>query len=289
MNLDFWLSQRTAFFKAVGSKINEEEIRLQDDISEKFLDYQYLTRLSVTGISTSPDRALGFLEENKIYSYCYIISRTKYFDSEIETIIKNDKIEQIIIMGAGFDSRPYRSKQKGITYFELDKVNIINMKKLKVEKAFGKEPSNVFYLDYNIDINDLEKTLEGHPEFDKDKKTLIVIEGVLHYLSANGVNKLFKSINNLFNKGTKIMYDYILESEIGERVMCRFGVMAFFNTRFVFGVLKGAEEKFIELKGFKVISHIKRNELQEKYMKKNDGTYYGEIQRDFGIIHAELI
>ena len=39
--------------------------------------------------------------------YAYVISRTKYFDSIFLDALKRG-IDQIVFLGAGFDSRPYR-------------------------------------------------------------------------------------------------------------------------------------------------------------------------------------
>jgi len=53
--------------------------------------------------------------------YEYLIARTAFFDDIVEQALR-ENIPQIVFLGAGYDSRPYRFKDliKETSIFELD-------------------------------------------------------------------------------------------------------------------------------------------------------------------------
>ena len=56
--------------------------------------------------------------------YCYFQARTKHIDAVLVESI-NSGIDQLVILGAGYDSRPYRfrEKLKGVQIFEVIKLD----------------------------------------------------------------------------------------------------------------------------------------------------------------------
>ena len=48
-----------------------------------------------------------------------VVARTLYFDRIIERVVGD--VEQFVLLGAGFDTRPYGTlKRQGLAFFELD-------------------------------------------------------------------------------------------------------------------------------------------------------------------------
>ena len=78
------------------------------------------------------------------------ICRTKFIDEKTLSVL-ND-VEQILILGAGLDTRAYRLKgiaQKIV--YEIDLPNVQKYKKQKLVKYLGKLPSSINYIP--IDFN----------------------------------------------------------------------------------------------------------------------------------------
>ncbi len=102
------------FLRALAANDDREEIKGTDYLAEKFLPENYKTILN------NPVSRKQLMKKPPIM-YAYLIARTSFFDRIIEqTLLEN--IPQIVFLGAGYDGRPYRFKNKikKTRIFELD-------------------------------------------------------------------------------------------------------------------------------------------------------------------------
>lgn len=66
-----------------------------------------------------------------------IVARVRYFDDIIK-LSAQDGLEQLVIMGAGYDTRAYRIEElKNVHVFEIDHPDTIKVKKDKINEIFG--------------------------------------------------------------------------------------------------------------------------------------------------------
>ncbi|HEX3014498.1 MAG TPA: class I SAM-dependent methyltransferase [Methanobacterium sp.] len=103
-----------------------------------------------------------------------IMARVRYFDDFVKKSIEKG-IEQLVILGAGYDTRAYRIEElKVIKVFEVDHPNTQSFKIQKIEEIFGSVPDNVVYVPV-----DFEEETFGQKLFDKgynpSKKTLFIM------------------------------------------------------------------------------------------------------------------
>ena len=105
--------------------------------------------------------------------YEYIIARTTYFDHIVEQALR-DNIPQILFLGAGYDTRPYRFKDliKDTRIFELDihttqqyKMKLLHQKNIPI-------PEQLTFVSINFNTETLEDTLL-EAGYRKDKKTFL--------------------------------------------------------------------------------------------------------------------
>ena len=105
----------TASLRALSNHETDVTVQSHDEFAELFLPEDRQTAL----------RTLNSREQIKEHipkgMYEYVIARTKYFDGVFVDAIK-DCIEQIVFLGAGYDSRSYRFNPLITTtkIFELD-------------------------------------------------------------------------------------------------------------------------------------------------------------------------
>jgi methyltransferase (TIGR00027 family) len=72
-----------------------------------------------------------------------IVARVRYFDDIVKKSI-DEGFEQLVIMGAGYDTRAYRIDElKKIKVFEVDHSNTQNVKIEKVRQIFNSLPDHV--------------------------------------------------------------------------------------------------------------------------------------------------
>lgn len=138
-----------------------------------------------------------------------VINRTAYFDNIINK--SKDKVEQFVIMGAGFDTRCYGDlKNSNLKFFELDQAKT---QKLKIEclKKAGIDTSNVNYVEVDFSTEHWYEKLEK-AGYDPSKKSIFLWEGVTLYLSEKDVRNTLKEIKEYAAPGSVVVADLYAKS-----------------------------------------------------------------------------
>lgn len=199
----------------------------------------------------------------------FIVARVRYIDDYLQTCLANG-IDQLVILGAGLDSRAYRFEQlrKRVEVFEVDNPATQQEKRKILGRIFGKLPENVIFVP--IDFN--EETLEKlyHFGYDKRRKTLFIWEGVTYYLTAEAVGGTLEFIAANSSEGSTIVFDYVYTSALtaarkrGEiSRMQRYG--RFTGEPLTFGIEEGKVNGFLGGQGYIEIENITGKDLKRMY------------------------
>ena len=129
-------------------------------------------------------------------------------NSKVKLFLVKDniqKVEQFVVLGAGFDLRSIRYSNDKLKVFELDKKNTQNFKLDTLKKAKIKT-NNISYIECDLNNSDwsIDLIKQG---FKKNKKTLFLFESVGCYLEENIVNNILSTINNISSKGSIVIQD----------------------------------------------------------------------------------
>jgi methyltransferase (TIGR00027 family) len=221
--------------------------------------------------------------------YEYVIARTHYIDSLFIDAL-DQGFDQIVIFGAGFDSRAQRFHEhnKRTRIFELD-APITQGNKLK---AFKDKrimiPKNLIYVPINFMKESLAKKLT-EAGLEKNRKTLFLLEGVTMYLSDDAVDKTFNFIRDVAGKGSWVVFDYIYAGVLrqenkyyGEKDI--FKTVAKAGEAWSFTLEKGEIEKFLQKYDFILKDHSDSQALEEKYFKNHEGKIVGKINGTHAIV-----
>jgi methyltransferase (TIGR00027 family) len=161
-----------------------------------------------------------------------IAIRTRFWDEAL--LRAADRVSQIVILAAGMDARAYRLPwPAGTTVYEVDQPHVIAAKD---ERLAGVKP-RCRRVAIGVDLaDDWPKALQSQ-EFTPEAKTAWLIEGLLQYIDASGVETLFARIDALSAPGSVLLYNLIgktlLESPFLEstlRFMERLGAPWLFGT-----------------------------------------------------------
>jgi len=131
--------------------------------------------------------------------------RVLMFDKIMEKYV--DEMDQIVLPGAGFDLITLRfTKGKKVKVFELDQINMLNVKVETLKKA-GIKHDWITYIpvDY-ANESWIDKLLEAG--FDKTKKTLFLWQSVSLYLEADIVKETLRKMGDLCVDGSIIAQDF---------------------------------------------------------------------------------
>ncbi len=117
-------------------------------------------------------------------------------------------VAQIVILGAGFDSRAHRlGALAGRTVFEVDHPATQAAKRAVVDRI-GLRDSNVVYVPVDFEHDPLDARLEA-AGFDRRMPALFLWEGVTNYLTPEAVDETLATIRGLSTTGGVLVFTYV--------------------------------------------------------------------------------
>lgn len=136
-----------------------------------------------------------------------LVARTRFFD-EVVASAAGEGLEQLVILGAGFDTRPYRIEAlRNVRVFEVDQPDMVRFKMEKIKEIFGSLPGHVAYVSADVGAAGLWEKMAGSG-YDRTKKTIFVMEGLIYYLPSDGVDGLLAPIVGNSGSDSAILFDY---------------------------------------------------------------------------------
>jgi methyltransferase (TIGR00027 family) len=131
--------------------------------------------------------------------------RTRWLDDQIALGVGRG-IQQLVILAAGMDARAYRlSLPTGTRVFELDHFEVLQDKEVKLAGMAPKCERHAVSVDL---ANDWPAALR-HGSFDAEAQTLWLLEGLLVYLPAFQVTRLFSQVDALSIPGSVVLFDVV--------------------------------------------------------------------------------
>jgi methyltransferase (TIGR00027 family) len=198
-----------------------------------------------------------------------IRARVRYFDDFAKSEV-DQGIEQLVILGAGYDTRAYRIKGlERIRVFEVDHPATQAIKQEKIKSIFGQVPKNVAYVPVDLLENHLEKMLLENG-YDKSKKSLFIMEGLVMYIPAKAVDDLLSFIVRRSAKGSKIIFDYYPQSLVDgtSNLQAATNVRKYVEEQgepLLFGIKEGEAVAFLSERGFSQIADVSSKDYHKAY------------------------
>ena len=234
---------------------------------------------------------IGYAERRGPGVVGFIVARDRYIDDVLQDILKND-LQQLVILGAGLDSRAYRfdGLKDRVKVFEVDHPATQADKLARVQAIFGMIPAHVSYVPVDFNTQTLQKRLE-ESGYDPTLKTLFIWQGVTMYLTEEAVKATLCFVVQQSALGSAIVFDYIYRSVL-EEVQKHGEVSNMRRYRFItgegliFGIEEGTVESFLKERGFRQVRDMNANGLRQAYFTgKNAGR---KIASGYGIVVAEV-
>jgi methyltransferase (TIGR00027 family) len=241
--------------RAIGSKHPDPSQRNPDSFAIKFLgprerailpDYPTIQVLDLdfkSALRRAP--AHGANVETQVI-------RTKFFDGALLAALA-DGTRQVVVLGAGFDSRGYRfeSRLKGIKFIEVDYGPTKEYKKRRVTEILGELPASVTYVPMDFTKDDLlEQLLKGG--YSERAKTFFLWEGVVVYLPESAIKDTLHFVRDHSAAGSTIAFDYIPASN--PNVNNPESTFAKWGEPWIFSFPDSGAAEFVRAEGLEVVS-----------------------------------
>jgi methyltransferase (TIGR00027 family) len=135
--------------------------------------------------------------------------RTRCYDDRLDEQLVHG-CRQVIILGAGLDSRAVRKQSPGVTYFEIDDADMINFKRERLAEAGIDAP--IVFIAGNYVTDDLVHLLAAK-HFDFELPTYVIWEGNSMYLTRPTVLKVLADLRRRISNFA-ISFEYMSEAVI---------------------------------------------------------------------------
>jgi methyltransferase (TIGR00027 family) len=270
----------TAAERAIEMERPVEERICCDPIARQFLPawfYVFMKRLTASGYAQK--RAAGDLG--------FIVARCRYMDDVLSEELGRG-IQQLVILGAGYDSRAYRFDQlkDRVKVFEVDHPATQKNKLKKLERILGSSdlPGYVTFVPVDFTRQTLAARL---PEYGYSErlKTLFIWEGVTMYLDAPSVDSTLAFVASHSAPGSAIVFDYMCKQPVVPKrdigILLVSFLRSFFNEVRSFKIEVEQIEPFLVGHGFNQVRNVTAADLRARYFTgKNAGR---KVTSDYAI------
>jgi methyltransferase (TIGR00027 family) len=181
----------------------------EDPFAPAFLGWRfqwafYLSRLPVIGAGVP----WSLIDGHWSGARGTVVVRTRYIDDLLGAALRRG-VDQVVILGAGFDCRAYRIRGIERTrVFEVDHPLTQGQKQDVLRRRLGALPPHVAMLAIDFNTHTLDMVMPGSG-YRREAQTFFICEGVTHYLSAGAVDTLFRYVARNAAVGSQMVFTYI--------------------------------------------------------------------------------
>jgi methyltransferase (TIGR00027 family) len=285
-------AEAAAALRAAGAAARDELVRGPDRLAVRFVE----SAPRLTAIVKVPllRRLAPRVAETLLPgSYWFEMARVKHMDGVLRKEVAAGA-QQVVILGAGFDSRAYRFADRlaGTPTFEVDHPVTASVKRARVRRIFGALPRHVRYVDADLNVNgQLEERLPA-AGYRSELRTLVIWSGVTPYIPAEGVDAVLRWLVTGAAPGSSIVFDYAYREAVegtaffygAPQLRQRVGEA---GEPLRFGVARGGMAAFVAGRGLELLSDLGPEQLEQRYLVRRErlaGRPYGFV----AIAHARV-
>jgi methyltransferase (TIGR00027 family) len=275
-----------AALRAFGAREPDEAVRNPDWLAEQLLtpgELQLITGHPIARALSEDYQKARRVREVAGMSNLMVV-RTRYVDERLQLAIQRG-VSQIVILGAGFDTRAYRfaGQLQGRRIFELDYRSTQEAKKRRLKEVLGSLPDHVCFIEIDFKKDSLLSVLR-EAGYRAGEKTFFIWEGVSMYLPETVVRTTLKTISESTAVGSSLVMDFAERATIQMMNKCPNLSQHKYTTNWgepwIFGVPDMKEREFFREAGFEtreILSFFGR-EAAKRYLTRADGSTIGRTR-----------
>lgn len=227
---------------------------------------------------------LGALQQRGIRAAARLLERITVPGIQAHYLVRKRGIEeltrksikegtrQIVVLGAGFDSLCWQLHTEHPTclFFEIDHPATQKVKRQVLERRVPLRP-NLQFLSMNLTQADLEAELNACPRFHSNLPTLFLMEGLMMYLTAEEVTRLFRSLCALSVASSRLLLTFLEPQADGEINFPHASKLVTWwlkgrNESFRWGIRRKALSVFLAEQGFQLEEIWDDAEFRRRYL-----------------------
>ena len=198
----------------------------------------------------------------------FIVVRERYIDDFLKARL-SDGLDQVVILGAGFDTRAYRIPGIEKTrVFEVDHPATQAVKLERLKKVIDPLPAHVRFVAVDFNTQTIGERLLASG-YDERGKTLFIWQGVTYFLTREGVDSTLAFIAQHAGAGSTLIFDYFTNEMLNDtgsgygKMIRRAAQLS--GEEYLFGIDVGQIEPFLVARGFADVHNATLDDLKRLY------------------------
>ncbi|HEX4005455.1 MAG TPA: SAM-dependent methyltransferase [Acidobacteriaceae bacterium] len=266
-------AEHNALFRAIEYARRPGGRIVSDGIAQSFLSAPFKLLAMLARNSACATILCRYIDYRWPGSRTSLIARTRLIDDYVSSAIANG-IPQIVLLGAGFDSRAYRiAGAERTRFFEVDHPNTSAVKMAHIARALGALPEHVKFVPIDFQRDGVRESLEA-AGFNPLQRSLFVWEGVSNYLTEDAVRSTLTFIGSVA-QGTALAFTYVDESVLhhpahfagGSEVQKAFARL---EEPWIFGIWPDRASEFFQDCGLDLDYDLSAAEYRKQYYQTAD-------------------
>jgi len=150
---------------------------------------------------------------DSVFPHCglWIALRTAWLDDRLQQLTaEGQNRQQVVILGAGLDTRSARLARPGLRFFEVDHPASQAEKQRKLQSLDDYPMDAACFVSCDFEFDDFMDRLVAEG-FDPESPALILWEGVTPYLSEASVRATASRVADACHPRTVLLFDYIMK------------------------------------------------------------------------------
>jgi methyltransferase (TIGR00027 family) len=197
------------------------------------------------------------------------VARTRFIDDVLIRALRHG-VQQVVILGAGFDCRAYRiAGMDQVQVIEVDHPDTLRVKRQHMQHMLSTSPPHVRFVAVDFNTQRLEEVVT--PTIcDATLPTFFLWEGVTNYLTADAVDTTFRALRRLAHQSA-VLFTYVHKAvlEVGTAFA---GTTHLHQTlqrvgeQWTFGFDPNELAEYLAHRGFRLVEDIGSVEYRARYL-----------------------
>jgi methyltransferase (TIGR00027 family) len=275
--------------RAAGALERDPAVRCPDEMAASFLGGLNITTLAKRRATRG--LLLSGVDRRVPGVYTYELMRVRFID-EILLREVSAGLDELILLGAGLDSRPYRLAEqlRGVRVIEVDHHASQAFKRARVRRVCGREPEHVTFVEIDFTRDDLGTALAaaGH---ERSARTLFIWSGVSPYLPEAAVADVLSWVGAHPNPHASIVFDACWAGAIDGSREYRGAAgwrrtVAGMGEPVLWGIPEGRVHETMASFGLRAERTLTVEEGRAAYLERSDGTLHDQPMDCFVLVQA---
>ncbi len=263
-------AEQNALFRALESSLPENRRLFEDPLAQSFLTWPLALVARLAFIPGLRQFLPWYIDHRWPGVRSSVVARTRLIDDAITASLA-EHTDQLVILGAGFDSRAYRLPGlRRTTVFEVDRPDTQATKRRVLERALPAPPKHVRFVASDFNQGDLESAMAA-AGYSESARIFFLWEGVTNYLTEAAVDTTLRWCSRA-SPGSLLLFTYVHRD-----VLTR--PSQFIGTERLFASLERVGEKltwgiepeklpeFLAERGLSLESDLGAAEYRERYFR----------------------